>query len=207
LRVHELRPQVQPDWVVVSFIPDDIERCELAMRRAHKPYFRIADGKLRLENQPVPSPEPVPLDPFRKVFGYSWIMHSILRDVAQTYWYDGRKRYIRVHRDGVTVAGRLLRELADELASHQLLLLVLAQSDRSLSPERHRKSTEVLAHLKDSPAVVLDLYDDLAQVRAQEPERFERLFRGHMTGEGNQFVAERIAAVIRTAEGKRRTPP
>jgi hypothetical protein len=202
LRAHKLSPQVQPGWVVVSFIPDDIERCELAMRGAHKPYFRITDGKLRLENQPVPPPEPVPLDAFRKICGYSWIVHSILKNVAKTYWYAGRKRSIRAHRDGATVAGRLLRELADELASQQSLLLVLAQYDLSLSPEHHQKSTEVLAHLKDSPAIVLDLYDDLEKVREQEPERFKRLFRGHMTGEGNQLVAERIAAVIRTVEGK-----
>lgn len=202
LRARGLFREVQPSWVVLSFILDDVERCELSMRGAHKPYFRIIDGRLSLENQPVPPPEPVSLDAFRTIGGYSWIVHQILENVARSYWYEGRKRSIRAHHDGPAVAGRLLRELADEVASQYSLLLVLAQYESSLASKDHRTSTQVLAHLKGSAAMVLDLYDDLARVREQDPERFKRLFRRHMTGEGNQLVAERIAAVIRTAERK-----
>ncbi|HWC78037.1 MAG TPA: hypothetical protein VG778_11275, partial [Blastocatellia bacterium] len=76
LRTRDLVPSEKPDWVILSFIPSDVGRCGLDIKDgAAKPYFVLVDGKLEIRNQPVPLPGR-PMDPFRRVFGYSWIVHS-----------------------------------------------------------------------------------------------------------------------------------
>src|SRR5690606_25037038 len=44
LRAEEEVPRLGADWLVVSFIPDDIVRCELAKRYAPLPWFSVVDG-------------------------------------------------------------------------------------------------------------------------------------------------------------------
>jgi hypothetical protein len=46
-----------PDIVIVGFVAEDMERNLLAFRSYAKPIFRFLNGKLVLENYPVPTPE------------------------------------------------------------------------------------------------------------------------------------------------------
>jgi hypothetical protein len=197
LRARQLVPKVKPEWVVLSFIPDDINRCELSMRGAHKPYFRLVDGALKLENQPVSPPEPVQMDRFRRVFGYSWIVHTVMKNVAQRYWYEGRGKQIKVHDDGEKVAAALLRTFAGELAKQNVRLLIVAQADSRLLPVQQAQAAEVLAAQKGSPARLLDLHPPLAALREADAKKFQSYFHGHMTSDGNRYVAEKIVEQIR----------
>jgi hypothetical protein len=166
------------------------------MRGAHKPYFRLADGALKLEHQPVPPPEPVPLDPFRRVFGYSWVVHTVMKNVAQGYWYQGRHRSTKVHDEGEAVATAILREFADELAKQNIRLLIVAQGDSRLLPLQREQAAQVVAGLRGSPVLTLDLHPQLAALRESDPKLFKSYFHGHMTDTGNRYVAEQIVTAI-----------
>ncbi len=49
----------RPDVVVLGFLRDDMERNMLSFRDFAKPRFRLKDGRLRLTNVPVPTPDQV----------------------------------------------------------------------------------------------------------------------------------------------------
>src|SRR5262245_24461527 len=199
LRARKLVTTLQPEWVVVSFIPHDVVRCELSVFGAAKPYFQLQGGELRPGNQPVPPPQLVARDTFRRIFGHSFVAHTIMRNVAGPYWLRGRRKTVRAHRDGEAVAIRLLRSLAQDLDARGVQLLVVALGVRELPPADMGLASRVLKGLEHSPALVLDLHAPLAELRERDPARFATLYRQHMTDRGNAFVAERIADAIRKA--------
>ena len=199
LRARKLAATVQPEWVIVSFIPEDITRCELRVFGAAKPYFILEGGELRPGNQPVPPPQPVTQDALHQVLGHSFVVHTVMSKVARTYWASGRAHSVGVHSDGEAVATHLLRALADELAARHIRLLVVVQAAQDLDPGKRALAARVLASLNGTEAVTLDLHSPLQELRERDPERFKRLYRRHMTLDGNAFVADRIAAAIRHA--------
>jgi hypothetical protein len=190
---------VQPEWVIVSFIPHDVVRCELSVFGGAKPYFQLAGGELRPKNRPVPPPQPVARDAVRRIFGHSFVAHTIMRNVAGSYWLRGRRKAVRAHRDGEAVAIRLLRSLAQDLDARGVRLLVVAQGVRELPAADMGLASRVLKGLEHSPALILDLHGPLAGLRERDPAQFATFYRLHMTDRGNAFVAERIADAIRKA--------
>jgi hypothetical protein len=199
LRARKLVTTVQPEWVIVSLIPHDVVRCELSVFGAAKPYFQLEGGELRPSNQPVPPPQPVARDAFRRIFGHSFVAHTIMRNVAGSYWLRGRRKTVRAHHDGEAVAIRLLRSLAQDLDARGVRLLVVAQGVRELPPADMGLAARVLKGLERSPALILDLHGPLAELRERDAERFAGFYRLHMTDSGNAFLAERIADAIRKA--------
>ena len=203
LRARKLSATVRPEWVIVSLIPEDITRCELRVFGAAKPYFTLEHGELRPGNRPVPPPQPVGQDTFRQTFGHSFVVHTVMTRVARSYWLGGRIHSASVHRDGEAVAIRLLRTLADDLAADGVRLLVVVQGTQDLDPGQRALGARVLAGLRGAPAITLDLHGPLQELRERDPEQFRRLYRRHMTRDGNAFVADRIAEAIREAGGMR----
>jgi hypothetical protein len=197
LRARRLVERVEPEWVVLAFIPDDVSRCELSVSGSGKPYFRIVDGVLQLENQPVPEPSPVPIGLFRRVLGYSWTVHSVMKRVVPRWWFEGRNRRERAHHDGVAVAVALLREFAEDLGRRYITLAVVAEADSQLLPEDQQMAAALMAALVGSGVRCLDLHPELVALRARDPAQFQALYRGHMTALGNRWVAERIAGLLR----------
>jgi hypothetical protein len=200
LRARKLATTLQPEWVIVSFTPHDVARCELSQFGAAKPYFYFEHGELRPGPPPVPPPQPLAQDAVRRILGHSFVVHTVLKRVAPHYWLEGGTRTIRVHGDGRKVASHLLRALADDLSAAGVRLLVVAQGERGLTPKQRAIAAEVLQGLHRSSAVLLDLHGPLAEVREGDGTRFATFYRQHMTSLGNAFVAERIAEAIRRAE-------
>jgi lysophospholipase L1-like esterase len=204
LRARKLVDGVSPAWVIVSFIPDDLNRCELSEFGAAKPYFFFADGALRAGNQPVPPPQPVARDATRRVLGHSYVAHALMSRVAPHYWFANGHRAVRVHGDGKKVSIHLLKALVDELSARGIRVLVVAQAERDLRPDQAAVAAAVLRGLAGTPALVLDLHVPLGELRARDAARVSPLYRVHMTDAGNAFVADRIAEVIRGAEASDR---
>src|SRR5262245_110136 len=201
LRANQLVPRLRPEWVVLAFITDDIGRCELSMRRAYKPYYRIRDGALVLENEPVPPPPPAEMDGFRRLSGYSWLAHVVMSSLAPTYWYKGRVNTVLTGEKGDDIVALLLPQFAAEMAQQGVALLVVVQSRAQPPVVDQERVAELFRTLQRSPAVLLDLHPVLGGLRDADPAKFESLFhtRGHMSAAGNRFVAEQVAAALQNA--------
>jgi hypothetical protein len=122
LRGEQLVTSHQPELVIIALIPDDIERMEFSLLWGIvRPHFTIDDaGQLvfhppdrRLLGRTERSGGVYA--GFRAVFGYSFLVHQVMKRVDPGGWYAGRPS-VRVHAEGPAVACRLMpraRALAD----------------------------------------------------------------------------------------------
>jgi hypothetical protein len=194
LRAELLAPLRRPDLVVLSFIPGDILRATVSVRdNASKPYFEIEEGRLALRNVPVPEPRQG-LDPFRRIFGYSYLVDGVMNRVWPAYWKAGPLS--RAHDRGPEVTCLLMERLAELGREQQLQVLVVAQQHRLDHFDSHM-SDRVLACARSSGLATLSLYPPLQKQAKSAPERYASFYFGHMTEAGNRFVAERIAERIK----------
>src|SRR5262249_31953045 len=141
-------------------------------------------------------PEPVPMDLFRRVAGYSWVVHTVMRKLLPRYWFEGRDRREIVHHDGLAVAKELLRRFARELGERGIRLAVGVGAGCRLLEDDQREGAEVLTSLTGTDVRCLDLHPELVALRARDRAAFQAMYRGHMTPPGNRWVAEHIAALL-----------
>jgi hypothetical protein len=206
LRAEEFVPRYDPELLIVSFIEDDIERCELSVRFQAKPYFTFADGRLQLQNVPVPAPDAYDareMDLFRRTFGYSHLADFVMRRVAPEYWLnarfvftDGLGREKSGADEGKRIACALMSRLRHLREDHGTEILVVAQYTRFVKEKHAHRMRKVLDCAQTQGHAVLDLFDPLDRVLRQDPSRFGQFFRIHMTAGGNAFVADEIARFL-----------
>lgn len=201
LRAETLSETYSPDVLIISFIPEDIDRCEFSVRNgAVKPYFVIDKGALILKNDvtPIVKQPPIQLDLFRKVFGYSYLTHSIMIRINPTYWLLGSEsRNVRVHHQGLEVARLLLERLSIFAARRKLKTFLFIQDSRYTNSENASKIASLLATAKIDHLEVINLLPTLQKIKKEDPKKFRRLFvKSHMSRKGNEWAAREINAAV-----------
>ena len=78
-------------------------------------------------------------------------------------------------------------------------IVVLAQYQDEAARWQSPDSLHVIACAREQGIAVLDLYPDLAQIAKSDPGRFRSFFQGHMTREGNAFVAKQVCAFLKNS--------
>ena len=205
LRAESLLDKYQPRILIISMIADDLERNELSYRFAWKPYFDIVDGKLKLQNIPVPKlPPPVRYRSARDILSYSYFANALFRRLAPTWWqFEGAEQ--RVHRMGAEVAGLLMRRIEDKVRDRNIRVVVVAQCDRSMDTTSLKP---VLQQAVDAGLETLDLATPLADLIKTNPHledvMFLGPFAGHMTADGNRWIAKKIAEKLDQTGGAER---
>jgi hypothetical protein len=201
LRAERLAEIYRPDLIIVSFIPDNVNRAERSVRTGvAKPYFDVVDGHLALRNTPVPPPAAgrVRLGAFRRIFGYSFLVDGLMRRRGlDAFWYLGDWENVHVHRKGPEVAELLMGRLAAFSREHGTKVVLLAQHQEDAREWESPLSEHVVAAARRNDIPALDLYEPLRKVADTDPARFHSFFRGHMTKEGNAFVAEQVAEFLK----------
>jgi hypothetical protein len=214
LRARRLLSRYRFSTVIFSFIPDDIRRCQMSVMWSEaKPYFDFNDGRLTLENVPIPPPAlPSPkgsgllvaLEHSRPFIAleHSQLVHSVMIRLFPEWWVTGRMSWDRqVHDEekGREVACALLHELEGLTKSRGSELIVLGQHQHGETFSQLMAGESVLSCLSDPATRVLDLQPALSELKAKDRSRYNRLYHqlgGHMTAEGNQFVALEISKIL-----------
>lgn len=204
-----LAPQLKPRLIVLSFIPDDLERARMSIYSgAPKPYFDVVDGKLVRRNHPAPIYQPsLRHAGIRGVLGYSYLINWTATRLGLLQWWQlSRWEYRFSDADPAAVncllTGRL-RELGERFDAPVLVVGQYAwdnyQPHMATMVERQRA---VLDCARKQGLAVLDTYDLL---RSELPTKwtldtYGRYYvkgLGHMTDEGNRTIATAIAGVLR----------
>jgi hypothetical protein len=200
LRAERLLERTGAPMLVVSFVADDVRRCEYAYRYAWKPWFEPEDGALALRG--VPPPEPGSSPPgeawWRRVLRLSHLGDRVMRRLDPDHWMIPDS--LRVHRQGVSVARLLVDRLADaaDAGGHGLLLV---HQWHPLSDDR--LALPVLQRAEERGVPLLRLEPILRHEVEQRTEGVDAYFRvertngrlvvvGHMTPLGNDVVARAI---------------
>jgi hypothetical protein len=200
LRAQILMSSYTPEFVLLAFISDDINRTEFSYYSAWKPYFDLVDDELVLRNVPVPrtgNPKP-PYARLRSVLGYSFLANAVFRRVIPRWWRYGSIE--KAHGDGEAVTAALLRRL-DQVArgrGARLVAITLGTNGRIRGNARLPTLAE---EVRRDGIDVLDLAPDIARLIASGRDDMF-LERGHYSPSMNGWVARRVADHI----GLRRSP-
>jgi hypothetical protein len=195
LRAEVLWPTLKPGLLIVGLFYGDIHRCELSMLAGvNKPYFNVDNGALVLENRQVAPPTKTihDLNAFQRYGGHSIVVHKLMKRLAPLRWISGTMETRQVHTQGAEVALILMDRLAHLREKTGAPILVVALYDRLVGLDQTAITAPVLARARHLGLWVLDLAAPLRQIQANDPAKFKSLFKGHMTSNGNRFVADAI---------------
>jgi hypothetical protein len=195
LRATMLAETYKPDAIILSFVPDDVLRNQHdVFVGAGKPYYEVVGEGIEVRNIPVPK-RTWGLDLFRKLFSKSYLVHEIMMRINPTYWLLGSGERHSVSKDGLKIACLLLDELDRFSLNKCIPVIVLSQYSRNLLPFELKVRNYINQWINGKQLYLIDLWEELARIRANEPERFEALYsKGgvHMSKAGNQLVANAI---------------
>ncbi len=191
LRLKALASKYRPNIVIFSFTPDDIRRSELYERTSvGKPYFELTgNGDIVLMKEHiVPTTSSArSLDIFRKVMGYSVLVHTLMHRAFPEYWLQGQWRSARVHSNGAEIACRIFKKLKHYAQKEKAKLYILAQYGKDLSDGDLRIVDKVTSCIDRDVLTLIDLRTSLAELKGYDVVRYESLFDGHMTLEGTRI--------------------
>ena len=222
LRAEVLVKQYNTRQLIISFIPDDLERAELSARSgAWKPYFEYVNGEIKLTTDHILPPKflnPALVASLRDK--YSFLAHSflvmkimeVISSTSRSDWlvqFGGAKK---VHDDGGLIGCGIMKKLASLSAEYSIDVIILMQYpdyyfDEPSNPlkgfvnEYFAKAMLVKSCALKENLKVVDLFDSLKLARQNNLEDFKRLYVGerrHMSGAGNYFVAKHLTNVINT---------
>lgn len=193
LRMHTLAAVYQPDIIIFSLIPDDISRCEMAVRTSvPKPYYQInKDSSLTLINDHVMSYD---LDihalmGFRQIFGHSYMAHTLMSDLAPEYWLQGSRENTRVHSNGAQVACQLFKKLKQYAEQSGTEIIVLLQHTKKGLKPQPKFLIEAMNCIDRDMLTFIDTADTLQEIKQQDSQRYDSLYTKHMTKQGNDLIA------------------
>jgi hypothetical protein len=201
LRARRLLSRYRFSTVIFSFIPDDIRRSQMSVMFATaKPYFGFKDGRLTLENVPVPPTfGPEKESALLNVVEHSRLVHTVMKRLSPEWWLRGASEtQVQDQEKGIKVACALLHELEGLTKSRGSELIVLAQHWEFEPSSESRTAERALSCLSDPATRVLDLEPELSELNTKDPSRYHSLYNPfwHMSAEGNQFVARAILPVL-----------
>lgn len=193
LRMQALASKYRPTIIVFSFIPADIYRCQQSKRTSvPKPYFELSgNGELVLRKEHIvpPSHSENSLGGFRKVLGYSFLAHELIPKAFPEYWLKGHWKSLWVHSKGAEVTCRIFERLKIYAQKEKVKIYILIQYMKHEFEHPSVIVDEVRRCVDEDVLKVVDLRTSLAKLKEYDVIRYESLFAGHMTREGNDFVA------------------
>jgi hypothetical protein len=202
LRARRLLDRYKFSTIVFSFIPDDIRRSQMSvMFSTTKPYFDFKDGQLTLENVPVPTTFGPEKENYALVaLEHSRVMHAVMQRLAPEWWLRAPfQREVQDREQGIKVACSLIHDLEGLTRLRGSELIVVAQHTELETGSEAMATKHVLSCATDPATRVFDLQPALSELKAKDPSRHQRLYfanDGHMSAEGNEFVAREILPLL-----------
>ena len=207
LRAEQLLAPLEPSAVVVSFLAHDIIRASFStFGGGNKPWFTIRDGALIAHNLPVERyrGSAAEIGWTRRLFGGSHLIDFVAQRLG---WRDRWMGAVIVQQDTdfVAVSCRLLQRLHRATGARGIPLhfVLQYQAESVLANDQPSYAAAVVACARADDIATLDSWDDLRALAARDSEGFKALFfrepdgtYGHMTPEGNHFVADLVATQV-----------
>lgn len=201
------------DFIIVAFIAESITRVKQKKQFSiMKPNYSIRDGKLipsKVKREDYPPP-----DYFKKIAGYSYVVHLLMSKICEEYWKKGGLFDTEYEdMDEIDVSCKLIDEfanLANKNNVQRLIFVVLPAFYGDLSLVNHpvtqyiRKSSEQNGRIAfiDIQTELLNRQtfgDQEAALRAMFND-VTRGYHGHFSKAGHEFVAQEIFSLLRRLE-------
>jgi hypothetical protein len=213
LRAEDLVPRLKPRMLLVQTrLEYGLSVSRMSINGgAPKPYFTARDGRLALNNVPVPrmaTSNEIGL--WRSIFGYSYLVHYAMRRLDLMQWWVSpamATKIVQSAPEATEVTCLLMRRLAalrDRFNIPVSLVFQYAGPDATVSRLTWEEDrARVTACAEQEKIDVLDGLEPLRSAyQADGLEAFQRLWvmydnnrlYGHMSAEGNQMIAHSVYA-------------
>ena len=193
LRMQALASKYRPNIIIFGMFPDDINRCELSERTGvPKPYFELsknADLVLMAGHLQSYTPSESSFGILRKVLGYSFFIHKVMYRVLPEYWLQKSWGKTRAHSQGVKITCRIFGQLKHYAQKEKVQIYILVQYAQVRLENNLRILDEALSCIDQDVLKLIDTRSSLAELEKHDIDKYESYFGGHMTKEGNHFVA------------------
>lgn len=226
LKKHKVR------HLIISFIPDDLQRTELSARSgAFKPYFTYSNGSMELHSDHVIPP--VFMDPkaaenlkgYYGLFAHSFLAIKIMETFSMEIFshrpdwliqFGGSKTE---HENGGLVGCGIMKKAKELEELYPVKVWILVQYPDYFFPGNEgdieqkwlnnyfSKTLETKKCALAQNLNVIDMFDPLNDLYKNNPTQFNKLYvrkNAHMSGTGNRFVAMHVADVMNGRENKER---
>jgi len=191
----------RPDLVLVKFSTADIYdlRCSLRFGTP-KPYFRLVEGRLEVQNTPVPTATrmtdlyaEVPL--FDILYTRSHLYRLLFHRFSDPLKALTRSQEVLSHEDGLAVAGEIIRrmEAGAKAIDARLVILAIPHQDW-LTPGGRAKHGTALDLLRSAGVAYIDLWDVLSA--NADKELFLAGDNVHFSAMGHRVIAQEIRRVV-----------
>ena len=201
LRLLSLLDVVKPKAIIFSFIPHDIDRNEFSTAvGARKPFYTIEEGKLKLNNSPVIQATVQKVSTLRFLLGYSYTIHYLMMRYQPLWWLKGGYDWSenRENHMGPEIACKIFEDLDAILKTRNIKeKYVLIQYRKNLE-NLESKVAKVKDCINATELNIIDLKGFLVKMREENAEKFDSLWAGHMTHDGNYFVAKQVQKTLTT---------
>jgi hypothetical protein len=200
------------DFIIVAFILEDINRVKQAKQYGViKPNYKIENSKL------IPSKVKLedyrPTDYFKKIFGYSYVVHLLMSKIFKDYWSKGsvyEMEYVNI--DEVEISRKIIDEFANLANSNNVKCIIFA-SLPSCYGDLSLVNHPVTQYIKDiskknSRIYLIDIQTDLLNIKIFKDGKDAELralfndstkgYHGHFSKEGNAFVAQEMLSFLRS---------
>jgi hypothetical protein len=196
LRAEDMLQRFPVDALVVAFIPDDLTRCEYSHRYTPQPVFAFEGDGIVLRNVPLDhdAPSTDSGKAWKDAFGHSALVDAVLANTMRAWWFENEKQVTApdLAGKGPELGKKLLERIAAACTAKNVRLLVVLLGDRPSDA-----ALDVLHHASARGLPTLDLASEFTARERTDPSLKAKWFRGHMTREGNDWVAGEIAAALR----------
>ena len=198
LRMRALASKYKPSVIIFSFIPNDISRAEHSeLTGVPKPYFDLSEtGDLVLRNEHISYSPSFPIDKIGKIIGYSLFAHKILLKLFPEYWLHRPRGSKKVHSNGEKVADRIFSELGQFSTRNKINIFILVEYSKDQFEKDIVAVDHVISYMDHEHLNLVDLRYSLAELKSHDRKKYEGLFHGHMTKEGNLYVASILYDLI-----------
>jgi hypothetical protein len=181
--------------LVVSFLPDDLVRCEYEKRYTPVPWFDFEGDSIVLRNVPLDhTPPATSAKVWKDLLGYSALLDAVLAHTCKVWWIENEKQVPVPHLvgRGWEIGKELVERIDAACRARGVRLLLLLQGDKPTE-----QALAVMRHAEAHGVQTLDLASRFEAESSVDKSLPKRYFAGHMTREGNAWVAHEIAALLR----------
>lgn len=191
------------DIILVSIISEDIKRVKESKRHGYpKPYYSIDAGKLVL-NKVSLSDKNNNRDLFKRVFGYSYIVHRIMLILSRDYWIKGSVFDMQeANIDETEVSCKIIDEFARIISSNsnKHVVFIALPYPTSVSSSFAFCTGKIVQ--KYDRASIFDLrYAFFNEIEPDKRDDYNndlgKGYHNHYNPKGTEFVADRLSLFIK----------
>lgn len=210
LRMLKLSAQYRPDVIILSLIPDDIERCNLSERTSvPKPYFTVENGGLKLNAAHIAEPPARNrLNLPRRILGYSFAAHTLFGKIWPEYWLQGKQwKSTTAHADGEIVSCFLMREFASYVNYQGITGIVLIQWPKYYWDKETARIDQLIRCVDRRQLTLIDLRNQI-QINdgPQRKANMDLFGLAHLNAQGNMMVAQTIQNAMQENDQTHQSP-